>query len=212
MCTPEPTTCERRAWPRQWSHGLFLAACIVGVCGVAGAARAQDTNELPDRFMRAFSLDKIGDLTGLKKKEEEEKAGIDYRERSPLVVPRSRDLPPPEAGDTGAKVANWPKDVAGARKTKSRSPAAPQQPGTSDLPDRGGGMSFNASDWSLQNIFGRKKAESKEFRAEPDRETLTMPPAGYQTPSPDFAYGTSGPGESTRFNNPLAPPDVAPKP
>ncbi|MGO9360626.1 MAG: hypothetical protein ACLP1D_23645, partial [Xanthobacteraceae bacterium] len=167
-------------------------------------------SELPDRFMRAFSLDKIGDLTGLRKKEQEDKAGIDYRERSPLVVPRSRDLPPPEAGDTGAKVANWPKDQAGSRKTTSRSPAAPQQPGTSDLPDRGGGMSFNASDWTLQNIFGKKKPESKEFRAEPDRETLTMPPAGYQTPSPDFAYGTGG-DPSQRINNPIAPPDVAGK-
>jgi hypothetical protein len=34
---------------------------------------------------------------------------IDYRERSPLVVPPSRDLPPPESGSTD-KIPAWPVD------------------------------------------------------------------------------------------------------
>ena len=38
-----------------------------------------------------------------------EKKGIEYRERSPLVVPPKLDLPPPASAD--AKDApNWPKD------------------------------------------------------------------------------------------------------
>jgi hypothetical protein len=38
-----------------------------------------------------------------------DRAGIDYRERSPLVIPPSRDLPPPQ---DATKVSNpaWPKD------------------------------------------------------------------------------------------------------
>ena len=36
--------------------------------------------------------------------------GIDYRERSPLVVPPKLDLPPPAASTDAAKVANWPQD------------------------------------------------------------------------------------------------------
>jgi len=36
--------------------------------------------------------------------------GIDYRERSPLVVPPKLDLPPPAAAVEDVKVANWPKD------------------------------------------------------------------------------------------------------
>jgi hypothetical protein len=38
-----------------------------------------------------------------------EKPGIDYRERSPLVVPPKLDLPPP-ASATQASAPNWPKD------------------------------------------------------------------------------------------------------
>ena len=37
--------------------------------------------------------------------------------------------------------------------------------------------------------------ETAPFTGEPTRETLTQPPTGYQTPSPNFAYGT-GPRES----------------
>jgi hypothetical protein len=37
--------------------------------------------------------------------------GIDYRERAPLVVPPSRDLPPPRSeGEVADKTAAWPKD------------------------------------------------------------------------------------------------------
>jgi hypothetical protein len=36
--------------------------------------------------------------------------GIDYRERSPLVVPPTLDLPPPAKSSGDAQIANWPKD------------------------------------------------------------------------------------------------------
>jgi len=38
-------------------------------------------------------------------------AGIDYQERAPLVIPPSKDLPPPERSDAAlAKNPAWPKD------------------------------------------------------------------------------------------------------
>ena len=39
-----------------------------------------------------------------------ENRGIDYRERSPLVVPPKLDLPPPAATAAEVKAPNWPKD------------------------------------------------------------------------------------------------------
>jgi hypothetical protein len=33
------------------------------------------------------------------------------------------------------------------------------------------------------------KPEVGQFKGEPARETLTQPPPGYQTPSPNYAYG-----------------------
>src|SRR5690348_11395994 len=44
---------------------------------------------------------------------------IDYRERSPLVVPPSRDLPPPQAKPI-PKGGAWPKDPDVARANKAR--------------------------------------------------------------------------------------------
>jgi hypothetical protein len=39
-----------------------------------------------------------------------ENRGIDYRERSPLVVPPKLDLPPPATDKAEVKAPNWPKD------------------------------------------------------------------------------------------------------
>ena len=44
-------------------------------------------------------------------------------------------------------------------------------------------------------MFGGNKTETAPFKGEPTRESLTQPPPGYQTPSPNYAYGT-GPKES----------------
>ena len=43
-------------------------------------------------------------------------SGIDYRERSPLVVPPKLDLPPPASASAEVKAPNWPKDPDEARR------------------------------------------------------------------------------------------------
>jgi len=48
-------------------------------------------------------------------------------------------------------------------------------------------------------LFEKEKPEMTTFTGEPPRASLTDPPAGYQTPSPDQPYGKSS-------------PDAAPKP
>ena len=45
------------------------------------------------------------------------------------------------------------------------------------------------------NVFGGNKTETAPFTGEPPRDSLIQPPSGYQTPSPNFAFGT-GPKES----------------
>jgi len=195
-------------------RGVRLAAGVaaLGTCLVTGMARAEDAadgDELKDRFMRAFSLDKIGEVTGLRKSEDQ-KAGIEYRERSPLVVPKSRDLPPPETGTPVATPTNWPHDpgantTVGTRKAKTTpTVVTTQQPGTSELPaGRGGGGGI---DWGAISMpWTKKKAETVQFTGEPARETLTQPPAGYQTPSPDYAYGTNTEVQPEKFANPTLP-------
>jgi hypothetical protein len=102
---------------------LAAVAVSVGLIMTAGVARAQDDDEEQDDS--SFS-DKIikGIMTGVGGKNMENQ-GIDYRERSPLVVPPKIDLPPPETGAKEVKVNNWPKDPD-LQARKARAAAAKQ--------------------------------------------------------------------------------------
>jgi hypothetical protein len=107
---------------RLW-RGLRLAAVVAGIGLVVGvgAARAQDAEEDDSSFEDKIIRNIMTGLGGTNM----ENRGIEYRERSPLVVPPKIDLPPPQSGKEEAKAANWPKDpdvqarkaAAAARKT-----------------------------------------------------------------------------------------------
>jgi len=74
----------------------------------AGPARAADDGT--DQENMSFEermIDKL--MAGLGAKGSLSKDGIDYRERSPLVVPPNLDLPPPSSAESRS-VPNWPKD------------------------------------------------------------------------------------------------------
>ena len=226
---------EASGWiVRNSSRALRLAVVALGVGLVmtAGAARAQDDDDEDDK---TFEEKIIGGIMGGIGGTNMENRGIDYRERSPLVVPPKLDLPPPESVKSEVKDPNWPKDpdearrkaAIAARKKQNKDPIEsariltpselnaartappartnndPVQPGNSNTnpilsPSQlgySGGLS----------LFGGNKAETAPFKGEPTRESLTQPPSGYQTPSPNFAYGT-GPKESLNqeYNNPNA--------
>lgn len=90
---------------------LGIVALGVGLIMTAGAARAQD-DEDDDMTFEEKIIDNL--MSGLGAKGME-KPGIDYRERSPLVVPPKLDLPPP-AAVTETTAPNWPKDPDVARR------------------------------------------------------------------------------------------------
>jgi hypothetical protein len=80
-----------------------LMGLAVASTATTGARAADDEEDVaPDtKFFRNV-------LHGLGLRQDG--AGIDYRERSPLVIPPGRNLPPPESGSAAEKVAAWPKD------------------------------------------------------------------------------------------------------
>ena len=80
----------------------------------AGAARAGDDDDEDDKTFEEKIIEGIMKGIGGTNMENQ---GIDYRERSPLVVPPKLDLPPP-AGTTAEVKAppNWPKDPDDARR------------------------------------------------------------------------------------------------
>ena len=58
--------------------------------------------------------------------------GIDYRERSPLVIPPTRDLPPPQGADVSARNPAWPRepDKKVVVRAKPNARSTPDEPGS----------------------------------------------------------------------------------
>jgi hypothetical protein len=90
---------------RQHAIATTLAAMLVFAGGIGHALAQDDDDELPDtKFFK-------GMLQGLGlKKDGMQENGINYEERPPLVVPPTRDLPPPQSADAARGNAAWPKD------------------------------------------------------------------------------------------------------
>jgi hypothetical protein len=215
------------------SRALRLAVVTLGVGLVmtAGAARAGDDDEDDKTFEEKVIEGIMAGIGGTNM----ENRGIEYRERSPLVVPPKIDLPPPEIASKEVKDANWPKDPDEARRKAAiaaRKKAKPDPIEASRIltpselnaartaaPTRTNndpvqpGNSFNnpilspsqlGYNGGFKGLFGGNKAETAPFKGEPTRDSLTQPPPGYQTPSPNYAYGT-GPKESlNKEYNPAA--------
>src|SRR5262249_22245444 len=142
--------------------------------------------------------------------------GINYHERSPLVVPPTRDLPPPQqASRSPLPTAAWPNDKEMAPKKvvkkKESKPASeaeqedmrqlrpdelaggkPDQPRTAakgPAPDTTG-KQLTPKELGFGGFNWDKMfdrtPEVVEFREEPTRSTLTEPPSGLRTPSPKY--------------------------
>lgn len=203
------------------SKGTFKRALIgamIGTAVVVGCAqtpvRAADADDDDSAFdVKIFR----GILSGLGLRRDEQ--SIDYRERSPLVLPRSKDLPPPEKDNPAAKTANWPDDPDIKRAKQVReakrhpkpkidmedeAPLRPDQLNPNGMPTgiRPDGTSSRSIEGaaapSTRNELGSKdvwtkiwapKEEYQTFTGEPVRETLVEPPAGYRTPSPNQPFG-----------------------
>src|SRR5260370_28153876 len=99
---------------RALTRALRLTAIALGIGLVmtAGAVRAQEDDEDDKTFEEKIIEGIMAGIGGTNM----ENKGIDYRERSPLVVPPKIDLPPPAAASAAVKAPNWPKDPDDARR------------------------------------------------------------------------------------------------
>jgi hypothetical protein len=224
---------------RSSSKALRLSAVVLGIgMLMVVAARAGDDHD-DDKTFEEKIIEGVMKGMGATNMDN---SSIDYRERSPLVVPPKLDLPPPASATAEKAVPNWPKDPDEARRkaaiaqrkkdkkdtrdatavadqwarplSPSELNAAHQKPagdvsGSDSLkPGDPGGTPLSPSqlgyEGSFMGLFKGNKAEATEFKQEPPRQALTQPPPGYQTPSPNYLYGT-GPKESlNKEYNPAA--------
>jgi len=206
---------RRRLW---LALKLSAVALGIGLVMSAGPVRAGDDDDDDDMTFEEKLIDNL--MSGLGAKSMEKK-GIEYRERSPLVVPPKLDLPPPSSEAQNAP--NWPKDpdekrrkeAIAARKKAGNKPSEfwknglPLSPAelnahktaaaerTSNDPVQPGTNTNNPTlspaqlgyTGGLWNMITGNKGEAKQFTSEPPRQSLVEPPPGYQTPSPNYAYG-----------------------
>jgi len=203
-------------------RATLLAAAALAVLLPTMAAHAADDSDDDDSLDNKIFRNVLEGL-GLRSSDK----NIDYRERSPLVVPPNLTaLPSPEAAAATAP-ANWPVDQdvkrAKAEKAAKRSArylqndsvmedARPLSPAEmarsgrattrrdesqittkeeSERPSKPSALGY------MGNLFTDAFKSGNEqdvvvFRGEPARESLTEPPAGYQTPSPTQPYGLTG--------------------
>ena len=206
--------------PRRAAAIAAVALAMAVALGAAGA-RAEDDEDVPldTKLLRQFMKD-----LGLQR----DGQPIDYHERAPLVVPPSRNLPPPRSEEeVTAKTPAWPKDpdvtqrkqAAAAEKARLKGNVSAEEqqralrPDELDKPGRAAkgtdkkGTGQTAEDTakpltpsqlgtdtkklfgSIVSSFGAAAPESEPFTGEPTRDSMTAPPAGYQTPSPNYPYG-----------------------
>jgi hypothetical protein len=192
-----------------------LCAAFGGALGVvlmlgAAPARAQDLapEEMLDSLMGMVGLSRVA------------KPGIDYRERSPLVIPKGDTLPPPAS----SKVAdpNWPVDpeIKEARRIAAEQKASDGRTGSQLFEDRarpmlpselakgrttraqsnqGGGERDNSrlslselgyKGGIFDSMFSKSEEHPTSFTGEAPRTSLITPPSGYQTPSPAQPYAS----------------------
>ena len=120
-----------------WKSRVHAAAFggAFGLLALAGGnATAQDT--LTDNFITRTEKQIWGSVTRSLGMRGADDPVIEYRERSPLVVPPTRDLPPPQANMARANPA-WPVDPD-TKRAKDRADAKKKR--------TGGGSGFQDSD------------------------------------------------------------------
>jgi len=212
------------SWQRAAAFAGILAVALAMAAG-AGSAYAEDAGN-DDEPLDTKLFRKFMNELGFKRSEEN---GIEYRERAPLVVPPSRDLPPPQSEGAAARNPAWPKDpdvvrrreATAAERAKLKSTVAdhPTEEGRALRPDElkgqgqaaptaGGAAGPSGEEaarplspsqlgaGTTKDFFGKifsavgpAKPESAPFTGEPARTSMTAPPQGYQTPSPNYPYG-----------------------
>ena len=159
-------------------HALAISfAALLIIAGAVGHAFAQDDedDELPDtKFFKSM-------LRGFGLKNGQENSGIDYQERAPLVVPPTRDLPPPQTEDPARKNALWPIDQDEQRRKEAASRRK-----------KGSSVPFDWSDLSRQLSPNEMKKGATTAKDTALRKRSAETPEAYQQQSTPSQLGYVG--------------------
>jgi hypothetical protein len=169
--------------------GIALGAlCVLALSAIAASpVRAEDGDSgVFGTVMRNLGIG--GDKT------------IEYRDRPPLQVPQTRDLPPPGSAAPARAPAGAP-IVRSDRMNELDKLAVPQRAATPTGVDATGTVP-PSDQASSPGFFGRMfnggSKQEPTVQVAPSRNTLLQPPPDYQTASPDAPYGGDGKENSNK--------------
>ena len=149
-------------------------ALAVALAWSAGSARAEDAEEevpLDTKLFRQFMKD-----LGLQR----DGSPIDYRERAPLVVPPSRDLPPPrDEADVVAKTPAWPKDPDVARRKQEQ--AAEKAKLKGNLTPEEQARALRPDELDKPGLGEKKSADAKGAGKSPEDSSRPLMPSDLGT-------------------------------
>ena len=201
----------RSALRKRLTLACLVGALAISLSAVAPAHAADDDDE-------AFELQFLKRMFGIT-----DQAPIEYRERSPLVVPPTRNLPSPEQVAAETNPA-WPQDATKNPKKKKEQklsvtdsqmagkPVSPYEldkgrkagAGLTPSTTKDNGDRLTPGELGYKGgLFGglfkdQNKDEVATFTGEAPRTNLTAPPTGYMTPSPNYPYGLSAKKEAPK--------------
>jgi hypothetical protein len=173
------------AMKSRWTEHLTRSA-LAGVVGLAvlasgSVAQAQDDDSSSSSIWNFDRQVFRGIARGLGLQSGADPT-IDYRERSPLVVPPSRNLPPPESGSTD-KIPAWPVDPDATR--RSAAAAKRKDPSTRNYDPDVEERSLRPSELNGPATAASRQAAAKQARpgsgnANPDGENESPSQLGFK--------------------------------
>jgi hypothetical protein len=157
---------------RRLQRAARLSAVALGVglllaCGAARAQEDEDDKTFEEKIIEGI-MKGIGGTNM-------DNTGIDYRERSPLVVPPKLDLPPPAAAATEAKAPNWPKDPDEARRKAAIAARKKSKPDPIEASRILTPSELNAAKTQTGTSGGSKGSDSAVPGGDPGRNAILSP-------------------------------------
>jgi hypothetical protein len=108
-------------------------------------------------------------------------------------------------GVSSEEIDAWSRPLSPSQLTPGGSPNTPAPRVKTSVPNGAEGQRLTPTELGyrggLFNFFGSKPEGTARFTGEPARTSLTEPPPGYQTPSPDQPYGEAKSDSAPKATN-----------
>lgn len=182
-------------WMMRGSRTLWGAVLVLGtgliLTGTAAHAQSNEDEEEDLPFEKKIVKSIIEGVGGTNM----DNRGIDYRERSPLVVPPKISLPPPDTS-SAPRAANWPKDPD----IEARRAAAAAERNAKPLTGTESFRALTPAEMAPKRVKRAAAGTETERPGDPIKNPMLTPSQlGYEGGLFKNMFGSSSKGETAPF-------------